>query len=92
MKADWRGRIPTRLPGTMWVGRRRQSVTVRNVSTGGAMIEGASAIEESAHIRLECSVIGSIEAMVVWVVGNRCGLLFDRPVTLDLGDLDEDAA
>lgn len=92
MTADWRGRIPTRLPGTVWAGRRRQAVTVRNISTGGAMLEVTATVDEGARIRLECSVTGSIEAVVIWVVGDRCGLLFDRPAELNFGKRDEDAA
>ncbi|WP_374594759.1 PilZ domain-containing protein [Sphingosinicella sp.] len=77
-KGDARGRVSTRMSGAITVGRRRSTVAVRNISMGGAMIELPSPPDEGTSIRFETETTGKIDARVVWVIGNRCGLVFER--------------
>ncbi|MBW7945045.1 MAG: PilZ domain-containing protein [Sphingomonadaceae bacterium] len=77
-EGDARGRVSTRMSGAITVGRRRSTVAVRNISTGGAMIELPSPPEEGTRIRFETETTGKLDARVVWVIGNRCGLVFER--------------
>ncbi|WP_339707574.1 PilZ domain-containing protein [uncultured Sphingosinicella sp.] len=76
--SDARGRVSTRMSGAITVGRRRSTVAVRNISLGGAMIELPSPPEEGTRIRFETDTTGKVDARVVWVIGNRCGLVFER--------------
>ncbi len=77
-EGDARGRVSTRMSGAITVGRRRSTVAVRNISLGGAMIELPSPPDEGTRIRFETETTGKIDARVVWVIGNRCGLVFER--------------
>ena len=51
-------------------------VKVRNLSSGGAMIEGALRATKGAAVSLNLRNIGWIEGDVAWVEGNRCGVAF----------------
>jgi hypothetical protein len=77
-EGDARGRISTSMSGAITLGRRRSTVAVRNISLGGAMIEMPSPPEEGTHIKFETQTTGKIDARVIWVIGNRCGLMFER--------------
>ncbi|WP_184068084.1 PilZ domain-containing protein [Sphingosinicella soli] len=76
--------MSTRMAGAITIGRRRSTVAVRNISTGGAMIELPSPPDEGTRIRFETETTGKRDARVVWVIGNRCGLVFERPVEKSL--------
>jgi hypothetical protein len=77
-KSDARGRVSTRMSGAITIGRRRSTVAVRNISLGGAMIELPSPPDEGTRVRFETETTGKLDARVVWVIGNRCGLVFER--------------
>ena len=57
-----------------------QSVKVRDISTGGAMIEGQRAVAEGKDVVLRR---GGIEmfAKVCWSNGNQCGVEFDEVIS-----------
>ncbi|BBE36019.1 PilZ domain-containing protein [Sphingosinicella microcystinivorans] len=76
--SDARGRVSTRMSGAITVGRKRSTIAVRNISLGGAMIELPSPPEEGTRVRFETETTGKVDARVVWVIGNRCGLVFER--------------
>ncbi len=78
--SDERGRVSTRMTGTISVGRKRWTVAVRNISMGGAMVELPSPPEEGTSLRFQTETTGPLDARVVWVIGNRCGLVFERRV------------
>ncbi len=77
-EGDARGRVSTRMSGAITVGRRRSTVAVRNISLGGAMIELPTPPDEGTRIRFETETTGKVDARIVWVIGNRCGLVFER--------------
>jgi hypothetical protein len=57
------------------------AVRVRNLSEGGAMLEGGELPLPGERLllrRLEFSVAGSC----VWCSGTRCGVRFDRPISV----------
>jgi len=77
-EGDTRGRVSTRMSGAITIDRRRSTVAVRNISMGGAMVELPSPPDEGTRIKFETETTGKIDARVVWVIGNRCGLMFER--------------
>lgn len=77
-KEDTRGRVSTRMSGAITMGRKRSTVAVRNISMGGAMIELPSPPDEGTRIKFETETTGKLDARVIWVIGNRCGLMFER--------------
>ncbi len=77
-ESDARGRVSTRMAGAITVGRRRSTVAVRNISLGGAMVELPAPPDEGTRIKFETETTGKLDARVVWVIGNRCGLMFER--------------
>ena len=83
---DERGRAPTRMAGIVGQGLLRQVVAVRNLSVTGAMVELVSPPIKGEALRFECTATGAVDARVAWVVGNRCGLLFDRPIVPQLSE------
>lgn len=83
---DERGRASTHVVGVVQRGHAREVVAVRNLSVSGAMIEMVSPPEEGDRVCLECGAAGPMDARVVWVAGNRCGLLFDRAIPPELNE------
>ena len=77
-RGDERGRVSTRTTGAISIGRKRWTVAVRNISMGGAMVELPSPPEEGTTVRFQTDTTGPLDARVVWVIGNRCGLMFER--------------
>ena len=69
-EGDARGRVSTRMSGAITVGRRRSTVAVRNISTGGAMIELPSPPEEGTRIRFETETTGKLDARVGRKMGH----------------------
>ena len=57
-----------------------QPVRVRDISTGGAMIEGQRAVTKAKEVILRR---GNVElfAEICWTDGNQCGLQFDETIT-----------
>ena len=75
-------RRPTFRSGTIRVDGNSQTVTILNLSGGGAMIDGCSPLAEDDELQFECADTGPVVARVSWVLGRRCGLTFDHVVEL----------
>jgi hypothetical protein len=57
-----------------------QAVRVRDISTGGAMLEGRHPIAKAKDVILRRGNI-EIFAQVCWTEGNQCGVEFDEALT-----------
>lgn len=55
-------------------------VKVRNLSTGGMMIEGDLRLKRGARVAAELRNIGPVAGAVIWVRGRRAGVAFDEPI------------
>lgn len=64
-------------------GDRATSVTLVNLSGGGAMIEGCHHLKLWDHAELEVGPGGRLEAIVRWIKGQRCGLEFAHETKID---------
>lgn len=73
-------RRPTFKTGTILHAGARQSVTILNLSGGGAMVDASEAVPEGAELVFECPATGETPARVTWVIGKRCGLAFTHIV------------
>lgn len=51
-------------------------IKIRNMSVGGAMVEGAALPALAAHCRILRGEL-ELEGEIVWVAGNRAGIRFD---------------
>jgi hypothetical protein len=56
-------------------------VRIRNLSEGGAMIEGAALPAAGERLTLGRAEL-AVDATVAWRSHNRCGVRFDRPVAV----------
>ncbi|MEE4317860.1 MAG: EAL domain-containing protein [Erythrobacter sp.] len=59
---------------------RRQNATLRNISEGGAMIEGLWNLTEGSVLRIDFSPSQSVTGQVRWSSENRLGLEFHLPL------------
>jgi hypothetical protein len=66
--------------GALSVAGRRELCVVRNVSSGGLMLNSYSYIEPGARIAVEFKQGESVEGMVAWSNGNNVGMRFDEPI------------
>ncbi|WP_260921724.1 PilZ domain-containing protein [Novosphingobium sp. 9] len=69
-------------------GRFRQSswhvasVEIGNLSSGGCcIVSGARAPVEGQAVSLRIADLKAVSAKVCWVADDRCGLIFDTPLT-----------
>lgn len=62
---------------------RRQTVTLVNLSGGGAMIEGAEGLKLWDRLELQLGECSQVEAAVRWIRGNRFGLEFAHETRVD---------
>lgn len=60
---------------------RRAPVRIRNLSETGALIEGGALPEKGASLILHRGNF-HIGATIAWSGGGRCGIHFDRPISL----------
>ena len=58
------------------------AVRVRNISTGGALVEGDRVLPSESHIQLDLPGCGSIGAQVRWSEGRRMGVQFEQEFDL----------
>jgi diguanylate cyclase (GGDEF)-like protein len=58
------------------------SVRVRNISTGGALIEGDRSLPPDSSIQLDVPGCGSLGALVRWSEGRRMGIQFEQEFDL----------
>ena len=59
---------------------RRHNATLRNISEGGAMIEGVWNLAEGSVLRIDFSASQSVTGQVRWSQENRLGLEFHLPL------------
>jgi hypothetical protein len=55
-------------------------VTVRNLSAGGMMMEGAPRLVRGTRVALDLRNIGPVLGTVAWVQGRRTGVAFDDEI------------
>ena len=55
-------------------------VRVRNLSTGGLMIEFDRAIDQGAAVMLEMNGLGELAGRVAWCTRGRAGISLDAPI------------
>lgn len=55
-------------------------VKVRNISAGGMMAEGGSAVETGQRLSVTLRNVGEVRGTVAWVQGNRFGIAFEEAV------------
>jgi hypothetical protein len=60
------------------------AVRLRNISAGGALIEGVSGLPLGAELLLDLDAAGAIFATVTWAHGDTAGLKFHAPFDLQL--------
>ena len=58
------------------------TVRVRNISTGGALIEGDRSLPPESHVQLDLPGCGSLGATVRWTEGRRMGVQFETEFDL----------
>lgn len=66
--------------GALTVAGRRELCVVRNISSGGLMLNPYSSIECGARIAVEFKQGESVEGVVAWSNGNNVGVRFDEPI------------
>ncbi len=58
----------------------RISVRVRNISSGGMMVDLPGPQKTGTKVQAEIKGLGSIGGHIAWSTENRTGISFDRPV------------
>ncbi|MEL7198932.1 MAG: EAL domain-containing protein [Pseudomonadota bacterium] len=58
----------------------RMPATIRNISSGGAMVDGLWNLPESAEVQIEFAAGVSVRATVRWSVEDRAGVEFSLPL------------
>jgi hypothetical protein len=59
---------------------RAQRVKVRNLSSGGLMVDGVAKTVAGQKAWIELRNLGEVEGSVAWVQGNRCGIAFAEEI------------
>lgn len=55
-------------------------VRIRNISSGGMMIDSAVPREKGLPLTAELKTIGKVSGTVAWSNDKRMGIIFDRPI------------
>jgi hypothetical protein len=80
---DQRSNIRITLDSASPDGESIQSVTLTDISREGLMASDAGQLVPGAQVSLEIPLIGWREAEVMWIVDNRAGCRFARPLDLE---------
>ena len=70
------------LAATIDGGGGPMAVRVRNLSESGAMLEGAALPQPQTRISMRRGEL-QVDATVMWVEGERCGIRFDQGIAVD---------
>ena len=70
------------LAATIEAGALKAPVRIRNLSEGGAMLDGAALPDVGAALMLRRMEV-EIGASVIWRMSGRCGVVFDGKVSVD---------
>ena len=68
------------LTATLRLDNDEQRVRIRNLSDGGAMVEGAENVSKGALISIHIQNIGWVAGTIVWVKERQCGIAFTTRV------------
>ena len=77
-------RIITRVPAVLYVGKSFQITIIRDISPGGARLEGANGVLPGDAVEIKLVTGQSRSAVVRWWLNGSCGVSFDAP--LEAGD------
>jgi len=80
--ADRELRHPLIWSGIIHFDHQSTPVRLRNISSGGALVEGSKAFPVGASLLLDLDEAGTIFAIVQWVRGDLAGLQFEVPFDL----------
>lgn len=69
--------------GALTVAGRRELCVVRNVSSGGLMLNSYSCIEPGARIAVEFKQGELVEGRVAWSTGNNVGMRFNESIDVN---------
>lgn len=58
----------------------QHTVTIRNLSAGGVMAEGAVPVMNGCAIAIHIAPHGWIEGRIAWIQDNRFGIAFAEPI------------
>jgi diguanylate cyclase (GGDEF)-like protein len=65
-------------------GARTYSARIRNISAGGAMIEGLTGVPSGTTFMVEVSEELSVKGAVRWSLEDRLGIEFEHPIDLEV--------
>jgi hypothetical protein len=68
------------LPGSAEALSGMMRISLLDVSRSGARLEGAGLPAVGKDVVLKCGAIDRL-GTIVWAVGERCGVLFDEPIS-----------
>lgn len=77
-------RHPLIWSGQLVQGARSWKVRLRNVSPGGALVEGAIAVQAGTELLLDLGAAGAVKATVRWTAQSYAGLEFEQAFDLSL--------
>lgn len=60
--------------------RKPVSVRVRNLSSGGMMIDGNAVFHEGAVVSAALRGIGAVAGRIAWIAEGRAGIAFDQEI------------
>ena len=72
-------RSPVLLAATVELGGAVHDVKLRNLSSDGALVQGAQDLPENAAITF-CRKDLRVRARIAWVQGQHAGIAFDKPL------------
>ena len=73
-------RYSVNIKALLYLRDRFQTTTIRDVSIGGARLEGAYAVVPGDGIVLQLNNGRKLSAVVKWWICGRCGIAFDSPL------------
>lgn len=77
-------RVSFDLPVRLRFGARRVAALLKNLTCGGARIEGLEALRAGDKVTLALPSLAPKSATVAWATGDSAGLEFDRPLHPDI--------
>ena len=78
-------RFETAQPGSVTVGGRRYTCTVRNLSEAGSLISGNFEAEAGDMMELDVAWVGALPGRIAWRDGDAFGVVFTGQATAGTG-------
>ena len=69
---------------SLTTGDRKFGIALLDISPTGAMVESQQPLPGLCPIQLQVPDLGQIDAQIRWIDGTRAGVLFNKPLRLDL--------